>query len=52
MLEELAVAEKLCEETTRELEQYKEKDPEIINQRKRQGEEALKHANRWTGGID
>jgi len=49
MLEELAAAEKVANETNQELDQYKEKDPEIINNRKKKGEEALKHANRWTG---
>ena len=49
MLEELAEAEKVAAETTRELEQYKEKDPEIINSRKKKAEESIKHANRWTG---
>ena len=50
MVEELAKAEEIADTMSKELEQYKEKDPEIINGRKRTAEEALKHANRWTGG--
>jgi len=51
MLAQLEEAEKVEKETKHELEQYKEKDPEVINKRKRESEEFMKHAIRWTDNI-
>ena len=52
MLSELSAAHSTVQQLEVELEKYRESDPEVLEQQKREAGSALEAANRWTGNID
>ena len=52
VLSELSAARSTVQQLQVELEKYRESDPEVLEQQKREAGSALEAANRWTGNID
>ena len=52
VLSELSAAHSTVQQLEVELEKYRESDPEVLEQQKREAGSALEAANRWTGNID
>ena len=51
-LADVASATAVVKQLESELAKYKESDPEVLEQQKREAASALEAANRWTGGCE